>query len=98
MNAFTPSGSVTLTLTAAQGTTAVSGVGHILRIANAGAGNAYVAFYESGTTQPTLGLTTSMLLPSGVVEMFSVGSSTVQVAYMGDATGTTLNITRGSGA
>lgn len=95
---FTPSASVTAPLSTGQVTQAVPGTGHLLRFVNNGAGAAYVAFYEVGQTPPTVSPTTSMLIPAGAIEVFSVASDTTQVALLGDATGTTLNITRGEGA
>lgn len=94
---FTPSTSVTVAPSQTQANTAVGGTGRYLRLCNGGQGNAYVRFYEAGTTAPVMTQATSMLLPSGVVEIFSVASDTTMVAYLGDATGTTLNVTRGDG-
>lgn len=94
---FSPSASVTTTLTTTQATVTIGGWGRLLRFVNAGAGNSYVGFFEVGQTAPTLSATTSMLIPSGAIEIFSVASDTTQVAVLGDSTGTSLNCTRGVG-
>lgn len=94
---FSPSASVTVTLTTTQATQTVGGFGRLIRFVNAGAGNAYVGFFEVGQTAPTLTATTSLLIPAGAIEVFSVASDTTQLAVLGDATGTSLNITRGVG-
>jgi hypothetical protein len=95
--AFTPSASITVAPGTTQGSATIVGTGHYLRICNAGAGNAYIAFYEAGQAPPTITAGPSMLVPAGAIEIFSVASDTTRVAYLGDATGTSLNITRGEG-
>lgn len=95
---FSPTASVTATLTTTQGVITVGGYGRYMRLVNAAAGNAYVGFYEPGQAAPTLSATASMLIPAGAIEMFSVASDATLVAVLGDATGTSLNATRGVGA
>lgn len=95
---FTPTASTTATLTTTQGTVNVMGRGRNIRLVNNGSGNAYIGFYESGTTAPTLTPTTAMLVSPGAVEIFACASDTTQIAVLGDATGTSLNVTRGEGA
>ena len=93
---FTPSASITIALTTTQNNAAVGGTGHYLRLCNGGSGNAFVTFYE-GSTPPTIAAASSMLIPSGAIEIFAVASDTTRVAALGDATGTSLNVTRGEG-
>lgn len=96
--AFSPSTSVTVGPGMAMGTIAINGRGHYLRLVNGGQGNAYVRFYELADGPPSgMVQANSVLIPSGAVEIFSVASDTTMVAFLGDATGTTLNITRGEG-
>ena len=96
--AFTPSASVTVAPSLTQGSAACGGTGHYLRLCNAGSGAAYVRFYEHDQTPPpVITQGQSMLIPSGAIEVFSVASDQTLVAYLGDSTGTTLNVTRGEG-
>ena len=95
--AFTPHTSSSWGLTTTQQNLGVGGMGHYMRCCNGGSGNAYLRFYEPGTTPPTVTATTSLLLPPGAIEIYSVGSDGTLVAALGDATGTTLNLTRGEG-
>jgi hypothetical protein len=46
---------------------------------------------------PTIVAAQAMLIPAGAIEIFSVASDTTRVAFLGDATGTSLNLTRGEG-
>lgn len=94
---FTPSASVTLGLTTSQSNVTVLGTGRLLRFVNGAAGAAYVMFYEASQAPPTVATATAMLIPAGAIEIFSMASDTTRVACLGDATGTTLNITRGEG-
>lgn len=98
LNPFTPSASVTQVLTTAQSNVTVVGTGRLLRIVNAAAGAAYVQFYEASQAPPTVAAATGMLVPAGAIEIFSVASDTTRIACLGDATGTSLNITRGEGS
>ena len=95
--AFTPSASITLTVTTAQGNASPGGNGHYFRLCNGGAGAVYLAFYEPGGTVPTIAAATAYLLPAGAIEIVSVATDVTRIAYAGDATGTTLNVTRGEG-
>lgn len=95
--AFSPNTTVAQALTTAQTNIVVGGTGHYLRLVNAATGNAYVQFYEAAASPPTVTSTNGMLLPPGAIEVFSVASDTTRVAGIGDATGTTLSITRGEG-
>jgi hypothetical protein len=97
LTAFTPSAAVTVAPGVTQGTAIIGGTGHYLRICNAGAGNAYIAFFEASQTPPTLVAGPSLLIPAGAIEIFSVASDTTRVAFLGDATGTSLNLCRGEG-
>lgn len=95
--AFTPSASMTVAPGTAQGQAIIFGRGHYLRLCNGGSGNAYVMFYEADQSVPVVTAGQAMMIPSGAIEIFSVASDTTRVAYLGDATGTTLNLTRGEG-
>jgi hypothetical protein len=95
--AFSPSFTITLGLTTAQNNITVSGNGHYIRCVNGGTGNAYLQFYEASQAPPTLTALGALLLPPGAIEIFSVASDTTRVAALGDATGTTLSLTRGDG-
>jgi len=95
--AFTPSAAVMVAPSTTQGTATIGGTGHYLRICNAGSGNAYIAFYEVGQSVPTIVAAQAMPIPAGAIEIFSVASDTTRVAFLGDATGTSLNLTRGEG-
>jgi hypothetical protein len=94
---FTPSATATAALTTSQNNVTVGGTGRIMRFVNAGAGLAYVGFYEATGTPPTLAAATSVLIPPGAIEIFAVPSDTTRVATLGDTNGTSLNITRGEG-
>lgn len=94
---FSPNTSVTVAPSTTQGTATIGGSGHYLRLCNAGTGNAFIAFYEPGAPIPTVAAISSLVLPAGAIEIFSVASDVTRVAFLGDPTGTTLNITRGEG-
>lgn len=94
---FTPSAAITAPITATQSLVTVGGFGTYLRIANIGAGNAYVAFFDPPASAPTVTAIANMCMPPGAVEVFSVPTDVTQVAVIGDATGTSLNVTRGNG-
>ena len=94
---FTPSASTTIALTTTQNNAQVNGTGHYLRLCNGGSGNAFVTFYQPPGPPPTISAATSLLIPSGAIEIFAVASDQTAVAALGDATGTSLNITRGEG-
>jgi hypothetical protein len=94
---FSPNTSLTVSPSTTQAQAIVGGNGHYLRLCNGGTGAAYVLFYESTASVPTVVTTTAMLIPAGAIEIFSVASDTTRVAYLGDASGTTLNISRGEG-
>jgi hypothetical protein len=94
---FSPSASITVAPGTTQGNATIGGTGRYLRICNAGQGNAYIGFYEATQAPPVLAPGPSLLIPAGTIEIYSVASDTTRVAYLGDATGTTLNITRGEG-
>ena len=96
--AFSPNTTIALALTAVQSNvTTLGGVGHYIRVCNGGAGVAWIRFYETGGSPPTMAAATAMMVPPGLVEIFSVASDTTCVACLGDGTGTTLNLTRGDG-
>ena len=95
--AFTPNTAISYGLTTTLGTYTVGGSGHFIRCANGGSGNAYIIFFEVGTTPPAITATNSLMLPPGAIEIFSVTSDTTQIREVGDATGTTLNLVRGEG-
>lgn len=94
---FTPSASVTVAPGTVPGVAVIPGTGHYLRFCNGGTGNAYVLFFEPSQATPPVNAAVAMLIPSGAIEIFSVASDHTQVAFLGDATGTTLNVTRGTG-
>ena len=95
--AFSPSLTVQQVLSTTQVNITVGGFGHYLRFVNMATGNAFVLFYEASVTPPTVTSTNGMVLMPGAIEIFSVASDTTRVAALGDATGTTLSITRGEG-
>ena len=95
---FTPSASVTVQGADVQVEVAVPGRGHYMRFANNGPGSAWVLFFEVFELPPVVQVGTSMLLPAGAIEIFSVASDTTMVALLGDATGCQLNVSRGEGA
>lgn len=97
LTAFTPNTSVTTTVTTAQSNISVLGNGHYLRLVNNGPGNAWVRFYEPPSTPPTVAAATSMLVPAGAIEIFSVASDVTRAAVICDTTTAVLNITRGEG-
>lgn len=94
---FTPHVSVTTAASSTQANITVLGSGHYIRIVNAGGGIIYVGFYEPSQSPPTLASSTAMLIPAGAIEVFSVPSDTTRIALLGDASGATVNITRGEG-
>lgn len=94
---FTPSTSLTVAVTTTPQTVAVMGNGHHLRIVNGGTGNAFILFWEPGGAPPVISATQAMLVPSGAIEIFSCATDRTQLQVLGDATGTTLNVTRGEG-
>lgn len=95
--AFSPSASITTTASSTQAPVIVGGYGHYIRIVNAGGGMIYVGFYEPSQSPPTLATGTAMLILPGAIEVFSVASDTTRVALLGDASGATVNLTRGEG-
>jgi hypothetical protein len=95
--AFSPNTTASVGLTTTQSNVTLGGNGHYIRCVNGGTGNAYLQFYEAAQAPPTVAALTSMLLPPGAIEVFSVPSDTTRVAALGDATGTTLSLTRGEG-
>lgn len=94
---FTPSTSVTVAVTTAQGQATINGTGHYLRFCNGGTGHAFVVFFEPTEGVPVVNPGAAMMIPSGAIEIFSVASDQTRVAFTGDQTGTSLNITRGEG-
>lgn len=95
---FSPSTSVTVAVSTTPLEVTVLGRGHYLRLVNGGTGQCYVVFFEpSAGLPPAINPTTAMLVPSGAIEIFSCASDFTRLMTMGDATGTTLNVTRGEG-
>lgn len=97
--AFTPNTALELLVGAGlQSNVALPGTGRRIRIANGGGAQVHVWFYEAGTTPPTLLVASSMMIPAGAIEVFSVASDTTRIAILNDGTAASaINLCRGEG-
>ncbi len=89
-----PSAAVSRTVSGTSARVAyATGSGNVIRICNVGAAEAYVKSGDSTVTATT----SSMSIPAGVVEVFTIPKTDTHLAAISDGGSTTLRIARGDG-
>lgn len=88
-----PSAAVSRTVSGTSARVAYAGTGNVIRICNVGASEAYVKSGDSTVTATT----SSMSIPAGVVEVFTIPKTDTHLAAISDGGATTLRIARGDG-
>lgn len=94
---FTPGASQVIAVTGSSAATALSSpIGQSIRLhcKNTNSGYVFVAFGASSATATT---TTSLALPPGAIETFTLPLSTTHIACIGESAGQTLYATTGEG-